>query len=174
MPLVTKTITYLSNQFQCLRNSLWGNTPLCILSHSNRYFGPFLSMSRIRDDPGRKQVFLCQIFSLTNITAPASFCMIRSPKIIQRTIFQVWLYHCDETLYIDLKYVIARLRFIVNNVQIFILQWRIPTHLWCILHMSMLLVTAPHHQYVSAVTISRNKSVTNHHIVLNLLLRFYR
>ena len=57
MSLVTKTVIYLSNQFQSFQHSLWIKIPICVLSHSHSYFGFFFRISRIRDSPGSKQLF---------------------------------------------------------------------------------------------------------------------
>ena len=104
----------------------------------------------------------CHLYSLNNINSPASVCMIWIPRIIQRTIIQVLLDRWYETLHINIKHVIVRLRFVVNNVQIIILWRKIPTCLWQILHLSLLLVMAPNHWYVTAVTVSSNKMVTTY------------
>ena len=124
--LVPKKITYLSNQFQSFLHRLRKNIHICVLIHSHRYFGFFLGIISISDSPDRKQLSPSQIFSLTNIASPTSVHTIWIPIIIINTIVQIWLDHWAENIHINIKHVISRLRFIVNNFQIFIIWLHIP------------------------------------------------
>ena len=130
MPLVPNKTAYLSNNFQHFWHSLCRQIPLFVSSHNHRWFLYILGIIRIRYSPGSKQVMPSHICILTNLTSPASVCRIWIPIIVLRVIDQVWLNHWSETLHINPKHVIARLRSIVNNAQIFILWRRILTHLW--------------------------------------------
>ena len=126
-PIVPKTIKYIGNHFQSFQHRLWRNTPLCLLYHSQRYSGFLLVIISNRDSPGRKQVFPRQICSLTNLTSPVSVCTIWITIIIQRTIIQIWLDHWAETLHIDIKHLISRIRcWIEVNKDTLLYLWAIP------------------------------------------------